>query len=47
MTHRFMPIGREGFDVTEAVALSAVKAGQMSRCDQCSHGDVIIYHDIF
>ena len=46
MIHRFMPIGREGWDVTEAVAAMAVQAGEMSRCGQCSHGNVTIYHDI-
>lgn len=45
VTHWFMPIGRQGYDVSGEVAASAVRDGLMTRCGQCSHGNVIVYHD--
>lgn len=44
MKHLYLPIGREGYQITADVAQAALASGEISICEQCSTGTTVAYH---
>ena len=44
MKHLYLPIGREGYEITEEAARLHQDTGEIRACAQCSRGQVTVYH---
>lgn len=44
MKHLYLPIGREGYQITEDAARVALGSGEIRRCEKCSTAAMAVYH---
>ena len=44
MKHLYLPIGREGYQITADVAQAGLDSGEIRRCGQCSTAETTVYH---
>lgn len=44
MKHLYLPIGREGYQITGDAAKAALAFGEIRLCEQCSTAATAVYH---
>lgn len=44
MKHLYLPLGREGYQITADVARAGIETGEIRQCAQCSTAAMAVYH---